>query len=359
MKTTRIATFVAGLALAFSAHAVEEGFTSLFNGKDLQGWEGNPAIWSVKEGAITGTTTANLGLKHNTFLVRQGDVLEDFELRLKYRIVGGNSGIQYRSKVAEQGAMGPIVGGYQADFEAGKTYSGILYEERGRGILAQRGQKVVIRSTPDGKHKIDVTGSVGDSAEIQAAIRNEDWNDYVIVARGNHLTHSINGKTTVDVTDEDAAHAAKSGVLALQVHVGPPMVVQFKEVRIKKLGGTGASAQAADLDKLQGEWVAVAGKREGEAIPEDWISSVRLKIKGEKYEVAWTDGGDAGSFKLKPGVTPHHMDVNADSSGALEAIYEFRGNDVVIAYGTDGASRPKNFSAEPGSSSLVITYRKK
>jgi hypothetical protein len=212
----------------------EEGFTSLFNGKDLTGWNGNPDLWSVKDGTITGVTKAEPKLTHNTFLVWTNGDVADFELRLSYKIVNGNSGIQYRSKVKSQGAFGPIVGGYQADFEAGKTYSGILYEEQGRGILAQRGQKTVIKDN-DGKPKIEVAGSVGDTKEIQAKIKNEDWNDYVVIAKGNHLQHFINGQQTVDVVDEQEAKAAKSGVLALQIHVGPPMTVQFKNLRIKTL----------------------------------------------------------------------------------------------------------------------------
>ena len=191
---------------------------------------------SVKDGAITGVTGSDGDTKisHNTFLVWTNGEVANFELRLSYRIENGNSGIQYRSKVTEQGKFGPIVGGYQADFEAGKKYSGILYEERGRGILAERGQKVVIKAM-DGKHKVDVAGSVGESNEIQAKIKHEDWNDYVIIAKGNHLQHFINGQQTVDVTDEHEAKAAKSGVLALQIHAGPPMVVQFRDVRIKSL----------------------------------------------------------------------------------------------------------------------------
>lgn len=216
--------------------AAEPGFTSLFNGRDLSGWRGNPKLWSVRDGAITGVTgsDADTKIRHNTFLVWTNGQVDDFELRLSYRIEKGNSGIQYRSKVTEEGEFGPIVGGYQADFEAGKTYSGILYEERGRGILAQRGQKVVVRAA-DGKHKVDVTGSVGESAAIQAAIKHEDWNEYVVIAKGHHLQHFINGQQTVDVTDEHEAKAAKAGALALQIHQGPPMVVQFKDIRIKSL----------------------------------------------------------------------------------------------------------------------------
>jgi hypothetical protein len=217
-----------------AAEKVEPGFKSLFNGQDLTGWQGNPELWSVEDGCITGRTKAEPKLTHNTFLVWTNGDVADFELRLSYKIVNGNSGIQYRSKVKSQGAFGPIVGGYQADFEAGKTYSGILYEELGRGILAQRGQKTVIKDDA-GKPKIEVAGSLGDTKEIQAKIKHEDWNDYVVIAKGNHLQHFINGQQTVDVVDEQDAKAAKSGVLALQIHVGPPMNVQFRNVRIKTL----------------------------------------------------------------------------------------------------------------------------
>ncbi|NOS69678.1 MAG: DUF1080 domain-containing protein [Verrucomicrobia bacterium] len=211
------------------------GFKAIFNGKNLDGWEGNPKLWSVVDGVITGKTSdeGDTKIKHNTFLVWKAGEVADFELRLQYKIVGGNSGIQYRSKVLEQGEFGPIVGGYQADFEAGKTYSGILYEERGRGILAKRGEKTVLKSDAAGKLKIEVTGSVGNSDTIQSKINNEDWNDYVVIAKGNHLQHFINGNLTVDVTDEDSAKAAKSGVLALQIHAGPAMTVQFRNIRLK------------------------------------------------------------------------------------------------------------------------------
>ena len=218
------------------------GFVSIFNGTNLEGWEGNTNLWSAEDGCIIGRTQADPKLTHNTFLVYTNGPAADFELRFAYKIVNGNSGVQYRSKVMDQGKFGPIVGGYQADFEAGKTYSGILYEEKGRGILAQRGQKVVIKEVEvekDGKKKkdmkIEVTGELGKSADIQADIKHEDWNEYVIIAKGNHLQHYINGNQTIDVTDEQESKAAKSGVLALQIHVGPPMTVQFKNLRMKTL----------------------------------------------------------------------------------------------------------------------------
>jgi hypothetical protein len=234
-------SFLALSVLTLAAAAAEK---QLFNGKDLTGWEGNPKLWSVQNGAITGKTgdDADTKLRHNTFLVWKGGNVGDFELTLKYRIEKGNSGIQYRSKLQTPGEFGPIVGGYQADFEAGTKYSGILYEERGRGILAERGQQTKIvaqaKDAADAKSKdfkVETTGSVGDSNEIQSSIKHEDWNEYKVIAKGNHLQHVINGKKTVDVTDEDNAHAAKDGILALQIHQGPPMVVQFKDIVLKEL----------------------------------------------------------------------------------------------------------------------------
>ncbi len=209
-----------------SAAEVEPGFKSLFNEKDLSGWDGNPQFWSVKDGAITGQTTSENPTKGNTFLIWRDGTVDDFELRLSYKIVGGNSGIQYRSK--DLGEW--VVGGYQGDFEAGDTYSGILYEERGRGILAQRSQKTEIG--PDGK--VNVVASLGDTKDIQSNIKKEDWNEYVILAQGNQLTHIINGRVTVQVTDNQPEKRAMSGILALQLHAGPSMTVQFKNIRIKR-----------------------------------------------------------------------------------------------------------------------------
>ncbi len=234
-------TFIALLTLGTVAFAGEK---QLFNGKDLTGWKGFTELWSVKDGTITGQTHADPAnpnkstLKSNTFLVWEGEVA-DFELTFHYKITDkdgkgegfGNSGVQYRSKVVDE--AGFVVAGYQADFEIGKTYSGILYEEKGRGILAKRGQKVVIKQGEDPKKpKIEVTGEVGKSDEIQGGIKQGDWNEYRVVAKGGHLQHFINGKQTVDVTDE-TAEGAKKGVLALQIHAGAPFTVQFKDIVLK------------------------------------------------------------------------------------------------------------------------------
>ncbi len=238
MNPIRTLALLAAFALpVFAADEVQ-----VFNGTDLTGWEGNKDLWSVQDGAITGITPPDPAdpkkglIKHNTFLVWKGGTVGDFELTFQYRIEKGNSGVQYRSKELAPGDFGPIISGYQADFEAGKTYSGILYEERGRGILAKRGEKTVIKPGPDGKKPVvEVTGSTGDSAAIQASIKEEQWNDYKIVAKGNHVQHFINGMQTIDVTDEDAANAPKEGLLALQIHQGPPMKVQFKSLKLVPL----------------------------------------------------------------------------------------------------------------------------
>lgn len=241
-NTIRTLAWAAGILLtaqSLRAAEVEAGFRSLFNGKDLAGWAGRPQHWSVQDGAITGTTTKETPAQGNNFLIaKDGDkdlVVGDFELRCSFRFTGdwGNSGIQYRSKALPNF----VVHGYQADMETGQSYSGILYEEGGRGILCERGKKVMIKDDPanPGKPKIEVVGSLGDPKEIGAAINPRQWNDYVVIAQGNHLQQFINGRQTVDVTDEQAAKAAKSGSLALQLHAGQPMKIQFKNIRLKKL----------------------------------------------------------------------------------------------------------------------------
>src|SRR5215218_7475379 len=207
------------LSVAFAAD--DAGFQSLFNGKDLTGWEGRTNHWSVQDGAITGVTTKENPAKGNNFLIWRPNgtngIVEDFELRLSYKIVGnnaknfGDSGIQYRSKELPDF----VVSGYQANLMVTKPLSGILYEEKGRGIIHQLGQKVVIKTNADDpkKHKIEVVGEFGKSQEIQKTFKSEDWNEYVIVAKGNHLQQFVNGIQTADVTDEDEPRAAKEGIV--------------------------------------------------------------------------------------------------------------------------------------------------
>src|SRR6266850_8153404 len=233
----------AGAQTLLDDRSSEKGFTSIFNGKDLTGWTGDPRLWSVKDVAITGQTTPENPAKGNTFLIWTNGTVSDFEMRCSFKITANNdkgfanSGIQYRSKILDPANW--VVGGYQADMEAGQTYTGILYEERmTRGIMAGRGEKVVW-----GKDcQKQVTGTLGESAELQAAIKQGDWNDYDVIAKGNHLQHFINGKQTIDVTDECEAKRAMKGILALQLHAGQPMSVQFKNLRLKTSSGDKASA---------------------------------------------------------------------------------------------------------------------
>lgn len=218
--------------------AKQSGFVSLFDGKSLAGWSGLSDHWKVQDGALTGFSEKLNPLKQNTFLVWTNGTVDNFELHFRYLIlpfndVGfANSGVQYRSKLMDPATF--VVGGYQADFEAGKTYSGILYEERMRGILAERGQRTRV-TEENGATKIVKVGELSPSAELQANIRQGEWNDYVVIADGNQLMHFINGRMTIDVVDEQAGKAAKSGILALQLHAGPPMQVQFKDIQLKKL----------------------------------------------------------------------------------------------------------------------------
>jgi len=225
--------------LPVSAAEKNAGFTKIFNGKDLTGWTGNPELWSVKDDAIVGQTTAEKPTKGNTFLIWTKGEVADFELRLSFKIAPNNdkgfanSGIQYRSQVVDEKNW--VVGGYQADLEAGPTYTGILYDERGvaggRNIMAARGEKVVW----DKDCKKQVADKLEDAQKAQDSIVEGHWSEYRVVAKGNHLQHFINDHQTVDVTDECEAKALKSGVLALQLHAGPPMTVQFKNIRLKKL----------------------------------------------------------------------------------------------------------------------------
>ncbi len=206
----------------------EKGFVPLCNGKDLTGWDGNPDFWSVKDGIIRGQTTKEKPTKGNTFLIWRAGKLEDFELRVSFRIQSGNSGVQYRSQ--DRGKW--VVSGYQAEVcnQGGKA--GFLYHEKGRKSLARVGQKVVIDETG----KPNVVGSLGDAKKVAATFKSGDWNHYRIIARGNHLVHYLNDVQTIDLVDNDEKGRAMSGILALQIHAGKPMLVEFKAIRLKRFG---------------------------------------------------------------------------------------------------------------------------
>jgi hypothetical protein len=203
-----------------------DGFVSIFDGKTLKGWEGNKAFWSVRDGAITGETTADNPTQGNTFLIWRTGELGDFELHCQFKIRNHNSGIQYRSKELDNF----VVSGYQADIDATGRYLGILYEEKARGILAERGKVVEI----DAEGKKNYVGTTGDSDVILKGYKDGEWNDYVIIAKGNHLVQKINGLTTMELIDNQADKRTMKGILALQLHAGPPMLVQFKDIKLKQ-----------------------------------------------------------------------------------------------------------------------------
>jgi HEAT repeat protein len=210
-------------------------FEPIFDGKTLTGWSSpDMSYWSVTtdeegDGAITARSTEEHPVKSNQFLAWQLGEVDDFELKLKYRIRGtkaANSGIQFRSRIAKEGhAIG-----YQADMDVANNWTGALYDERGRGVLARRGEQIVIAA--DGKK---TTTPVGDAKALSANIKKDDWNEYHIAAWRDHLVLKINGKVTVDVVDRHEKDQDLSGALALQLHTGPPMAVQFKDIQLRKL----------------------------------------------------------------------------------------------------------------------------
>ena len=214
--------------------AQEEGFKPLFNGKDLTGWEGNPNLWRVEDGMIVGETAADGDKKvtYNTFLVYKEEVPKNFVLRFDYWLSKqGNSGMQYRSWPNEDKTKPYSIKGYQADFDGQNAHSGIMYGEGFRGILAGRGLKTEVGD--DGKPKTLET--FADTNELKNKIKVEDWNSYEIIADGYTFTHKINGETMSICVDNDMKRRRDSGVLAIQLHIGPPMQVKIRNLRIKPL----------------------------------------------------------------------------------------------------------------------------
>ncbi len=234
MKTLARLMFVLMFAIlmlsGMTASADDEGFRSIFDGKTLDGWDGDPKFWSVEDGAMTGETTPDNPTPGNTFIVWRGGTPADFELKVEYRLRNHNSGIQVRSfeKPDEWGRW--VIGGYQADIAEAKQFDGILYGERFRGILCMRGDKTVIGED----HKPKIVGKLGDPTELLSHVKPNDWNEYHIIAKGNRLIHSVNGHQMVECTDDDVEMRRADGLLAFQLHAGPPMKVQFRNIRLKE-----------------------------------------------------------------------------------------------------------------------------
>lgn len=253
--------------LALPAAAAEEGgLRSIFDGKTLDGWDGDPKFWSVQDGAITGETTPDNRTKGNTFIIWRGGQPGDFELKLEYKLHNHNSGIQFRSFEVKDAKW--VVGGYQADI-ADNNFDGILYGERYRGMLALRGQKVVI----DEGGKKNIVGKVGDGDELLGHIKKGQWNEYHIVAKGNILTHSVNGHQMVELVDNHKGVARPDGIIAFQLHAGPPMKVQFRNIKLKESKQPKAKASTSGKKKI----VLIAGRRShGYASHEHYAGCVLL-----------------------------------------------------------------------------------
>lgn len=226
----------------------EAGFLSLFNGKDLEGWEGDRSIWRAKNGVLIGELDENATLKNNTFLIWKGGEPEDFELELEFRISeSGNSGINYRSDILDD--IPYALRGYQADIDGKNNYTGQNYEERKRTTLAYRGEKAEITSPPNLnessslqeniKHNAwqsrEIVDHLGNPDTLKEEINKEEWNSFKLIVIGNRLQHYVNDILMSEVIDNDTINRKFSGHLGLQIHVGPPMKVEYKNIRLKNL----------------------------------------------------------------------------------------------------------------------------
>ena len=279
--------------LVFTATANAEDFQSLFNGKDLSGWAGKTEFWSVKDGAIFGQTTKDKPTKGNTFLVWQGGDVGDFVFKAKVRFEGNNSGVQYRSELIGKPEEF-VVKGYQADLHPKPEYFGMLYAEKWRGIVAQRFQRVFVGT--DGKPK--VVGEVGDKKQN---LVETEWNELTIIAVGNRQIHQVNGITTMDLTDNHP-EAKRKGILALQLHAGAPMTVEFKDIGLRHLKGKDAE------DAIE----AVTEKAGNKATPVERIKAA----KGFKVELLYSVPSDTqGSW----------VNLCTDNKGRLLVSDQFGG----------------------------------
>jgi hypothetical protein len=206
-----------------------DGFEPIFDGT-LKNWEGDPVYWKAENGVLIGEVTPATLLKQNSFIIWRGGELADFELKLEYRVSDqGNSGINYRS--IEVPGVKFSMQGYQADIDGKDSWSGQNYEERGRTFLAYRGQGVVV--PPGGKP--EVVRELGDRAELQKKVLKNDWNQVHIIAKGNVLQHFTNGVLMSEVRDEDPEKRWLTGLLGVQVHVGPPMKIEYRNILLKRL----------------------------------------------------------------------------------------------------------------------------
>ncbi len=240
--------FILSVGCKVSNTSQEKGFVTIFDGKTLNGWDGDPTYWRVENGNLVGEITPQTLLKTNSFIVWKGEEPANFELKGEFIITEkGNSGINYRSEKFSD--VPYALKGYQADIDGANRYTGQNYEERGRTTLAYRGQITTINpqsgySTSEelrAKVKnnawsdLKVTGSLGSSDSLKTLIKNQDWNSFHLIIKGNRLQHYINNILMSDVTDNDLMNGKSKGIIGVQVHVGPPMKVQYRNLRLKKI----------------------------------------------------------------------------------------------------------------------------
>lgn len=205
------------------------GFQPIFDGKTLNGWEGDTSFWKVVDGVITAEESPEHQLKNNTFLIYKGSQPSDFEFKAEYRISkDGNSGVQYRSELLKD--IPYALKGYQADIDGADTYTGQNYEERGRGFLAMRGQ---IATIPTGG-KPEITGSLGNPDSLKLKIKANDWNELHLVVKGNHMLHYVNGVLMSETTDNDTLNRKFQGLIGLQLHVMPTMKIEYRNIQLKQ-----------------------------------------------------------------------------------------------------------------------------
>jgi 3-keto-disaccharide hydrolase len=220
------------------------GFQSIFDGT-MKNWDGDTSIWKAEGNVLVGTTTEANPLKENTFVIWRGGEPADFELKVEYRMSATNSGIQFRSTHLPQGTPSPnptnpdakiagkwVLKGYQADIDFANQFTGMIYEERGRGFLMQRGMAIEIG--PDA-----VSRQIGtlemNADELKSLIKVNDWNTVHLIARGNTIMNIVNGHVTAFIVDDDVKGRAMKGLLGFQIHVGPPMKIEFRNIYLKSL----------------------------------------------------------------------------------------------------------------------------
>jgi hypothetical protein len=229
------ATLLLCAAAIASADDAESTFVPIFDGKSLEGWHAaDPSVWSIEDGAITAKSTEEKIAERNHYLVYEGGKLGDFELKLQHRLVSEhdvNGGFQFRSEIFD-GDIPDDCRGYQVDNNTKTDWLVRLYDEFGRHTLAWRGEKTVF-----GEDGTPATTPL-EAAKGPAWFELGEWHEYHLVCRGPEITLYINARLAAQVIDNDPKQQDLAGILALQLHSGPPMTAQFKDIRLRRMEPT-------------------------------------------------------------------------------------------------------------------------